>query len=144
MNTNDAREDPAERRFAEEAGRLLRRSAASLDEATVARLDRARQSALDELDQRHPHSMLRLSGWRPALGVAAAALLAVALWLGPGGDMSSPPVSHDPPVALTGQGRGAGEVGDLEVLLAGEQIEMLEELEFFDWVDSGLAAPGVS
>lgn len=144
MNTNDAREDPAERRFAEEAGRLLRRSAASLDGATLTRLERARQGALDELDQHRPRPTRRLSGWQPALGIAAAALLAVGLWLGRGGDMTAPPVSQDLPAAFTVQGRGAGEPGDLEVLLAGEQIEMLEELEFFDWVDSGLAVPEVS
>lgn len=144
MNTHDVPEDPAERRFAEEAGRLLRQNAAALDRATLARLDRARQNALDALDQRHPRAIRRLAGWPSVLGVAATALLAVGLWLGRGEDMTSPPVSRELPVLLAGQGLGVGAPGDLEVLLGGEQIDMLEDLEFFDWVDIGLYAPGVS
>lgn len=144
MNTHDGREDPADRRFSDDAGRLLRQSAASLDEATRTRLARARQAALDEFAHLQGRSRRPFSGWQPALGVAAAALLAVGLWLDRGEEVAHPAASRIPPAAAAQAGRVAGESGDLDLLLAGEQIEMLEDLEFFDWVEAGLTAPGVS
>jgi hypothetical protein len=52
-------------------------------------------------------------------GVAAAALVTVMLVRGP--DAVSPPVDT---------------VADFEILLEGENLEMIEDLEFYSWLDS--------
>ena len=56
----------------------------------------------------------------PAAGVAAAAAIAVALWSG-----------NDPvdPVAVPET------LTDFELLLAEDSFEMLEDLEFYAWID---------
>ena len=86
-----------------------------LDAATLSRLNRGRQVALTETAQRH-REWLR---WIPATGVAAAVLLAVMTIQGPGDvDVISAPAT------------------DLEILLGEESIEMLEDLEFYSWLET--------
>jgi hypothetical protein len=91
----------------------------ALDAATRSRLTQARHRALDELSSR------RDRGWRSSLlpaGVAAATALVawLVLW--------QPPPSED---AVQ-----AAQLGDLEILLGEEDLEMLdEELEFYGWLE---------
>ena len=86
-----------------------------LDAATLSRLNRGRQAALTEAAQPH-RQWLR---WIPATGVAAAVLLAVMTIQGPGDvDVISAPAT------------------DLEILLGEESIEMLEDLEFYSWLET--------
>ena len=98
--------------------RLFDGSVAALDAATRARLTQARHRALEERPSMH-------AGWRwslvPAGTLAAAALVAwFTLWQGP------PAIDS---VATT-------TLGDLEILLGEEDIEMLdEELEFYGWLE---------
>ena len=61
------------------------------------------------------------SHWMPATGVAAAVLVAVML-------LQSPTAVDDFP--------DAANVTDMEILLGEDSIEMLEDLEFFSWIDS--------
>jgi len=125
------RPDDADERFASEAGRRLRESADGLDAATLSRLNRARQAALAEYDARGRPPAWLAGGWQPALGAAAVAALAVALWIG-----------RDPatPAPAAQEARGDAAL-DLEVVLADESLELLEDLEFYDWVGNE-ADPG--
>jgi hypothetical protein len=124
----DARDpaDEAAERLAREAGARLRASADGLDAATRSRLNQARQRALDELRPRR-----RAAPWLwPAAATAAVATLAVSLLL-PG---RLPPAVDD--LATP----GPAVVADLEILLPGEapaDLEMMEDLEFYAWLDEG-------
>lgn len=125
MTEQDSDRRPAregDERFAKTAGELLRRSAEDLDAATASRLNRARQAALGEMPGRR-----RGSGWLvPALSTAAVGALAVGLWLnrGPDGDL---PAAATPAVASA---------ADMDLLLAADSLEMLEDLEFYAWLDA--------
>jgi len=101
--------------LAQQAKEAFDRSVDGLDAATLSRLNRGRQAALVEAG--HPgREWLR---WMPATGAAAAALLVMLTLQGPGDvDVLSAPAM------------------DLEILLSEESIEMLEELEFYSWLDT--------
>lgn len=134
-------------RFARDAERLLHRSAEQLDVATMERLKRARQNALAAYG-RGIKGPFRLGlRWQPALGAAAVcatALIAVGLWMGQATRAPSPGATPVPVSA------GAGSAADLEVVLVDDDnLEMIEDLEFYDWLESApamkeTADPGVS
>ena len=130
-------EKEPDERLARAAQRLLRRSADELDAATLARLKRARQNALAGLDG-GGWGRLRFGAWRPAVGVAAlcaTALIAVGLWFGQAGGPHLPGESL--PVSAQ-----ADSPGDLEVMLADqENLDMIEDLEFYNWVEPDPAVP---
>ena len=97
-----------------------------IDAATRSRLTQARHAALAELER--PTALL--ASWKPAVVVAAVAVLAVGLWLGPGG----PGQPELPGLAVPG-------VEDLELISAGEDLDMLgEEPEFYAWAASVVAS----
>ena len=101
-----------EEAFVQQARKQLDRHADQLDELTVARLRAARKAALD--------SPARLSfTWLPLTGLAgvAAALLAVVIWYRQPDD-----------IPLTGD--------DWDVLAASDELELIEDLEFYDWLES--------
>jgi hypothetical protein len=106
-------------RLADTAKQLFDESVESLDAATLSRLNRSRHDALAELQ--HAKSARQWVRWMPATGVAAAALVTVMLMRGPSGV-----VLPATPVA----------VSDFEILLDDEHLEMLEDLEFYSWLDS--------
>lgn len=87
-----------------------------LDAATLSRLNRGRQEALQELES----PRRRWSSWMPATGVAAAVLVAIV--------MLQSPVSID-------DAAGPTSLTDIEILLGEDSIEMLEDLEFYSWID---------
>jgi hypothetical protein len=110
-------EHPSE--FERRTKRAFDDSVAALDGATRSRLTQARHRALDE----HAHERDRrwLSTLVPAGGLAAAALVA---WL---------VVWQQPPTTEVVQDAA---LGDLEILLGEEDLEMLdEELEFYGWLE---------
>jgi len=114
--------DPAADRLARAAGARLRASADSLDAATRARLGRARREAVAALPAR-PGSVR----WLLPAATAAVAVLAAVL-------VFRPDPGHVPPAP------GVEAVADLELLVPGEaagDLEMLEDLEFFAWLDEG-------
>ena len=110
---------PGDDEFAERARALFEQSVEELDANTLSRLNRGRQAALAELEK-GATSGIRFGQWVPAAGVAAAAVVAVALWNG-----NMPADSVAPP----------SEVTDFEILLAEDSFEMLEDLEFYAWID---------
>jgi len=102
--------------FDEKAKAAFDASVDGLDAATLSRLNRGRQQALEELDR----PSRQWTRWMPATGVAAAALVAVVMLQGP---INVDDVSG--PTSAT----------DLEILLGEDSIDMLEELEFYSWID---------
>ncbi len=106
----------------EERVRLaLDEDVASYDAALLSRLNRSRQQALDQGlagRRRAMHS--------PWLGWATATALLLAVVLSPW-----PPASGPAP-APTMDTAAAGE--DLELLLAADEIEVIEDLEFYAWL----------
>jgi hypothetical protein len=106
----------ADKAFAKKAKRLFDESVDGLDAQTRSRLNRGRQAALEELATGKPAWVQ----WAPAAGVAAAAVVAVVLWTG------NQPVDELTPVASA---------TDFEILLTEDSFEMLEDLEFYSWIE---------
>ncbi len=134
MNSRNDKHSNEDEQFARTAQQLLRDSAEHLDGATLSRLNQARQQALAELSRNNRWS--RSSRWIPAGAVAATAVLAAILWTG----QIAPPTGE----SVEDQSFVAGEMPltvatDLELLLAEESLEMIEDLEFFAWLDAGLS-----
>ena len=124
----------ADEHFVEQAGRMLRDGAQALDASTRSRLNRNRQKALLELRERSPMRRWIADQWVPAVGAAMVALLVAGLWFGVGmqtpGELNSRQITVSP--------ANSGDLSDLDVLLADESLEMIEELEFYLWMDAEL------
>ncbi len=103
-------------KFGKKAKAAFDASVDELDAATLSKLNASRNKALEELTR----PKRQWSRWAPATGVAAAVMVAV-MWL------QSPTAVND--VA------GPVNVTDMEILLGEDSIEMLEELEFYSWID---------
>ena len=105
----------SDEKFAKEAKTLFDTSVEELDAASLSTLNQSRQRALAGVHAQ-PTPWLR---WVPAAGMAAAALLAVMVIL------PDPANIQALPAAVT----------DMEILLGEDSIEMLEDLEFYTWID---------
>jgi hypothetical protein len=119
------RKDIAEEALTKKAKSLFDESVAGLDGETRSRLNRSRHRALAELERARPVWMQ----WAPAAGVTAAAVVALVIWTG------NPVVEEVTPPAMA---------DDIEILLDEDGLEMLEELEFYSWIDleeEGLQVP---
>ena len=106
---NEPRENKAKELFDDSVDRL--------DAATLSRLNQGRHAALDALQGSRPVDVW--GRWIPAAGVAAAVLVAVMVVRGPN--------AVDLPIVS---------VTDFEILLEGESLEMLEDLEFYSWLEA--------
>jgi hypothetical protein len=106
----------SDEKFLQEAKARFDESVDSLDAATLSTLNQGRHRALEQAGRNHP-AVLR---WVPVTGVAVAVLAGVMV-------LQPEPASVDP--------LPAG-VDDMEILLGGESIEMLENLEFYAWIDA--------
>ena len=108
-----------DRQFVENAQELFAESVERLDAATLSKLNRGRQAAIAEISSTTAHyGWLR---WMPAAGLAAAAVVAVVMLQGPA-TVDLPDGSES---AAT----------DFEILLGDDSLEMIEELEFYSWID---------
>ena len=104
--------------LARQSKELFDDSVEQLDAATLSRLNRGRQEALAELERSSPVG--QWARWVPATGVAAAALVAVVVWQG---------IPVEDPLPSTGP------VTDFEILIGEDSLEMLEDLEFYSWIE---------
>ena len=102
--------------FAERAKQLFDESVESMDSQTRSHLNRARQTALEPLKPGQP----TIVHWVPLTGLAAAAVAAVVFW------------TPNPKVGDFGIQAMAS---DMEMLLTDESWEMLEDLEFYSWIE---------
>jgi hypothetical protein len=114
MNTPD--EDKA---FEKSAKAAFDDSVERLDAATLSKLNQGRQAALAEMASASPS--WRWSRWVPATGMATAALVAVVVLRGPA------PVDPLDSANAT--------VTDFEILISDDALDMIEELEFYSWID---------
>ncbi len=102
--------------FSRQAREAFDASVDRLDAATLSKLNQGRHAALAELDR----PVRQWARWGvPATGVAAAVAIAVMV-------LQSPAPVNELPTAVT----------DMEILLGEDSIEMLEELEFYSWIDT--------
>jgi hypothetical protein len=88
-----------------------------LDAATLSKLNQGRQAALAELS--NSRSARRWLRWMPATGVAAAALVTVMV-------MQGPSIVNTPDPDIT----------DFEILMGDDSLEMIEDLEFYSWIEA--------
>jgi hypothetical protein len=115
----------------ERAGQLLNEQADLLDGTTRSRLNRARNAALDELDRRDA-GFLRGWNWAPAGGFVLASVLVAVVWVG-GPQSVSTPVDESRRLELPGLQTPAA---DLDMLIVDEDFELLEDLDFYNWMQS--------
>ena len=101
-----------DKQFVDKVRQTLDQHADAVDEVTAARLAAIRRNALDSRSRR-PH-------WLPAAAwsAVAASVLTVALFLNQGTDL--PGIDLDA----------------LELVAQSEDLELIEELDFYDWLDS--------
>lgn len=108
----------SEERLQQLAQQLRDRAEAEIDGETLSRLTQARHRALEQTTQKKR----RLSSWPLPVGVAAsvmAAVIVVMMWQG----MNESPILE--------------QVSSEEMaLVASEDIEFFEELEFYEWLES--------
>ncbi|MGE5168535.1 MAG: DUF3619 family protein [Deltaproteobacteria bacterium] len=114
--------------WTDQARSLLDESAQALDAPTLSRLNRARQAALA---QRAPR---RRAAWvfLPAgLAGACALLLAVGVWHG-----RRAPTAMPAQAATAGANHSAVNAGDLDMIASGDDMEMVQDLDFYAWLDA--------
>ena len=126
MSTQDDAIHAAEVAFERRSRALLRASAERLDGHTRSRLTQARHAALATGAGARPFRVPGL--WLPAGALAAAAVLAVAVWIGqPGLERA----------ALA----EASAVEDADILTSGDGPELYaEEAEFYEWAGGDVPA----
>jgi len=111
--------------FVQKAKAVFVQSVDGLDGQTRSSLNKSRQAALAELDGGTVSlvSLGRWMHWAPAAGVAAVAVAAVVLWNG-NPQLDAGIESIEPAMS-----------GDLELLMAEESFDMLQDLEFYSWIE---------
>lgn len=117
MDTDNVRED---RELEERTKLLFDESVSALDAETRSKLTRARYTALEALGT--SSAPMWRPRWIPAGAVAAGVLAVMVLWQG----QPAPPEAQTFDVAA---------VNDLEILLGDEELDMIQELEFYAWLD---------
>ena len=134
MNRIDQPIMAADDSFVEQAGRRLRDGVKTLDATTRSRLNRARRKALLELRDRSRMQRWIADQWGPAVGATFIVLLAAGLWFGVGMQTASENMSIQTAAARV----DLGDLADLDMLLADENLEMIEDLQFYLWMDAEL------
>jgi hypothetical protein len=114
-------DEPGESELERKARALFEDSVERLDAQTRTKLTQARNRALDEVSK---GAVRRRWIWAPAGAVAIAAIIAVAL---------SSRGPHPSPEA------GALALDDIDIVADSENFEMLEDVEFYMWLED--AAP---
>lgn len=125
MNTETNNSNPDfDKSLAARLNAETRQAADDLDMATRSKLNQARQQALTQLDK---------PAWRrgailaPA-GAMAAALLVAVIWL-----QATPPTTN--PV-IQAELTDNDKAQDMEILLAGDDLALYADLEFYLWLEA--------
>ena len=117
-NPDDGKNKVEDELFMQKAKAMFDDSVESLDGQTQSRLNRSRQAALTELDS----STLSLGRWKQWAPAAAVAVVAVVMLNG------NPAVEQV--ISPTAQ-----PTGDFELLMAEDSFDMLQDLEFYSWIE---------
>ena len=99
--------------FLKQIKHALDQQSESLDGETLSRLNRARQAAIQQADKKRSRLM-----WLPATGLVAALLL-TSLFLFRSDDIDM--IQN-------------GNIDEIELIASSEQLELLEQLEFYQWL----------
>jgi len=121
MNTRDTTRDHAPPEWTATARQLLDDSTDALDGATRSQLNRARQRALAE------HARPTRRWWLPAGAATAASLLFALMLINP---LSPPATIPATPELASGNG------DDTELIVADDNLELAQDLEFYAWLDA--------
>jgi hypothetical protein len=122
----------ADEAFERRASELLVDSAEHVDARVRSRLTQARHAALAELEQRRTQTFRVPSFWLPVGSVAAATVLALAVWL----RTPSPEA-----VTVAAAVADVSAVEDIAILAAADEPDLYaEEADFYEW--AGAAADG--
>ena len=117
-------------RFEARARAVFNEGVERIDGSMRSRLTQARYAAVAELGK----ATAWRSPWAPATAVAAVTVLAVTLWLQPGG-VGEGPVMAPAVTALA---------DDFDLLAADEDLDLLhEDLEFYAWATQAEAGNGI-
>ena len=113
-NTDDKSSLSSDDPFAKKAKAVFDQSVDSLDGQTQSSLNRGRQKALAEVDSRNisPGFWTR---WAPVAGAATVAVVAVSFWI------------REPQLDAP--------ASDFELIMAEESFDMLQDLDFYLWLD---------
>lgn len=122
MNTRDTNRDDVPPEWTATARQLLDDSADALDGATRSQLNRARQRALAE------RARPARRWWLPAGAATAASLLFAFALINP----LSSPVTIVPAAPELAAGNG----DDAELIVADDNLELAQDLEFYAWLDA--------
>ena len=125
MNTPNDNEHIEDVQLAKKAKAVFDDSVDRLDAATLSRLNKGRHEALAALER--PKAIIPWMRWVPVTGVAAVALVAVLVMRGPQ-NIEAP---FEPSMAT-----------DFEILMDEDSLEMLEDLEFYSWLELAEADAG--
>jgi len=114
--------------LATRAAGILRAEADSLSGADRSRLNRSRQQALTELETKR--SRPRLFALAPASGAVLASIVAAVVWFG--ALQTGAPELPIGAMPLT----ESAIPDDIDTLTVDENFELLEDLEFYNWLQS--------
>ena len=128
---DDSKESTEDDLFVQKARAMFDDSVDSLDGQAQSRLNRSRQTALAELDS-GTVSLGRWAQWAPAVGAAAIAVVAIVV-------LNGNPLED--PIVMPDASQAAG---DFELLIAEDSFDMLEDLEFYSWLDIDALEAGES
>ena len=131
---SESERDRQQAEFERRAQETFRRSVADLDAATLSRLNRSRQRALEAAQGSNRHGSRWLL-WAPA-GALAAGVLAAALLLR---------TTPDTPATVAVSAPADTQPEAFDLLAAGEDLELATEadLDFYAWVELATADDGV-
>ena len=131
---SETERDRQQAEFERRAQETFRRSVDDLDAATLSRLNRSRQRALEAARGSNRHGS-RWLVWAPA-GALAAGVLAAALLLR---------TTPDTPATVAVSAPADTQPEAFDLLAAGEDLELATEadLDFYAWVELATADDGV-
>jgi len=109
--------------FERKARALFEDSVERLDARTRSKLTQARNRALDEVNK---GASRRRWIWAPAGGLALATVVAVVLWSGG---------------LRSGAAPEAGALEDIDIVADSENLDMLEDVEFYTWLEAATPDP---
>lgn len=105
---------------------LFDNSVANLDARTRSRLNQARQAALQAAGAKSTHTRFG-ARWLMPVGSAAALMLVV---------LTSVQVMRPGRDTLTNGSAVANTVDDVEILTSSDELEMLQNVDFYAWLDT--------